>query len=257
MKNIIIFCFPFFDKNMYLVALVVFLNLSSGCLPRGDYTVIKLLYVAVWSKFIRLIIPHVFFMMIIYSPNIIEGFGYKGTRLTGKRDTCVDNSPATWEECAQGYWNTEECVCMCVLSCLWLCDPMDSPGSVGFSRQEHWNALPFSSPRSFLDPGVEPTSLALAGGFFYHWATTDPTEERGTPLRQKVPGKDLVELMVHDMSHESSIRILDRRGTGEEEHQDNGLHWERRELTFVKHLLGARHYMSASPSCKPIFGLID
>ena len=132
-----------------------------------------------------------------------------------------------------------------------------APLPMGFPRQEYWNALPFSSPRDFPDPGVKPTSLALAGRFFYHWATTDPTEERGTPFCQKVPGKDLVQLTVHDMSLESSIRILGRRGTGEEEHQDSGLHWERRELTFVKYLLGARHYLSASPSCKPVFGLID
>ena len=227
MKNIIIFSFPFFDKNMYSVALVVFLNLFSGCLPRGDYTVIKLSYVAVWSKFIRLIIPHVFFMMIIYSPNIIEGFGHKGTSPTGKRDTRVDSCPAVWGECARGYWNTEECVRTCMLSHLWLCDPVDSPGSMGFSRQEYWNGLPFSSPRDFPDPGIEPTSLALAGGFCYRWATTDPTEERGTPFCQKEPQKDLVELTVHDTSHENSIRILGRRGTGEEERQGKGLLWER------------------------------
>ena len=35
-------------------------------------------------------------------------------------------------------------------SCLTLCDPIDDflPGSpsLGFSRQEHWSGLPFSSP---------------------------------------------------------------------------------------------------------------
>ena len=35
-------------------------------------------------------------------------------------------------------------------SCLTLCDPIDGspPGSLslGFSRQEHWSGLPFSSP---------------------------------------------------------------------------------------------------------------
>ena len=34
-----------------------------------------------------------------------------------------------------------------------LCDPMDSrrlvPLSMGFSRQEHWNRLPFSPPEDF------------------------------------------------------------------------------------------------------------
>ena len=42
--------------------------------------------------------------------------------------------------------------------------------SVGFSRQEYWSGLPFPSPGDLSDPGVEPMSLALAGGFF----TTEP-----------------------------------------------------------------------------------
>ena len=40
---------------------------------------------------------------------------------------------------------------------------------MGFSRQEYWSGLPFSSPGDLSDPGIEPASLtspALAGGFF-------------------------------------------------------------------------------------------
>ena len=33
-----------------------------------------------------------------------------------------------------------------------------------FPRQEHWSGLPFPSPGDLPDPGIEPTSLALAGG---------------------------------------------------------------------------------------------
>ena len=46
------------------------------------------------------------------------------------------------------------------------------PGSSisGFSRQEYLSGLPFFSPRGLPRPGIEPTSLALAGGFF----TTEP-----------------------------------------------------------------------------------
>ena len=36
-----------------------------------------------------------------------------------------------------------------------------APPSVGFSRQEHWNGLPFPSPRDLPDPGTEPRSSAL------------------------------------------------------------------------------------------------
>ena len=42
--------------------------------------------------------------------------------------------------------------------------------SMGFSRQEYWSALPFPSLGDLPDPGTEPRSPALAGGFF----TTEP-----------------------------------------------------------------------------------
>ena len=55
-------------------------------------------------------------------------------------------------------------------SCLTLCDPMDysPPGSSvhGFPRQEYWSGLPFLPPGDVPDPGMEPRSPALPGGFF-------------------------------------------------------------------------------------------
>ena len=45
-----------------------------------------------------------------------------------------------------------------------------APLSVGFSRQEYWNGLPFPPPGDLPNLGIKPTSLALAGGFF----TTEP-----------------------------------------------------------------------------------
>ena len=50
-----------------------------------------------------------------------------------------------------------------------------------FSRQEHWNRLPFLSPGDLSDPGIElvpPMSPALAGGLF----TTEPPEMSGAFL---------------------------------------------------------------------------
>ena len=41
-----------------------------------------------------------------------------------------------------------------------------TPLSMGFSRQEYWSGLPFPFPRDLPHPGIEPASLALAGGFF-------------------------------------------------------------------------------------------
>ena len=45
-----------------------------------------------------------------------------------------------------------------------------APQSMGFSRQEYWSGLPFPSLGDLPDPGIEPASSALAGGFF----TTEP-----------------------------------------------------------------------------------
>ena len=46
-----------------------------------------------------------------------------------------------------------------------------APLSMGFPRQEYWSGLPFLSPEDLPNPGIEPVSPALAGGFF----TTVPT----------------------------------------------------------------------------------
>ena len=40
------------------------------------------------------------------------------------------------------------------------------PLSMGFSRQEYWSGLSFPPPGDLPDPGIKPTSPALAGGFF-------------------------------------------------------------------------------------------
>ena len=59
------------------------------------------------------------------------------------------------------------------LSCVQLCvtpwtASRQAPPSMGFSRQEYWSGLPHPSPGDLPDAGTEPTSPALAGGFFYH-----------------------------------------------------------------------------------------
>ena len=41
---------------------------------------------------------------------------------------------------------------------------------MGFPRQEYWSGLPFPSPGDLPNPGIGPTSPALAGEFF----TTEP-----------------------------------------------------------------------------------
>ena len=41
-----------------------------------------------------------------------------------------------------------------------------APQSMGFPRQEYWSGLPFPSLVGLPDPGIEPGSPALTGGFF-------------------------------------------------------------------------------------------
>ena len=41
-----------------------------------------------------------------------------------------------------------------------------APLPMGFPRQEYWSGLPFPSLGDLPDPGIEPMSPALAGGFF-------------------------------------------------------------------------------------------
>ena len=48
-----------------------------------------------------------------------------------------------------------------------------APLSMGFPRQVYWSGLPFPPPEHLLNPGIEPTASALAGGFF----TTGPSEK--------------------------------------------------------------------------------
>ena len=47
-----------------------------------------------------------------------------------------------------------------------------APLSMGFSGQEYWSGVPFSSPGDLLNPAIEPGSPAL-------WADTLPSEPPG------------------------------------------------------------------------------
>ena len=60
--------------------------------------------------------------------------------------------------------------CMCVLS-HWImsdsCDLMHCSRPPSYvHRQEYWSGLPFPPPGDLPDPGIEPPSPTLAGGFF-------------------------------------------------------------------------------------------
>ena len=54
-----------------------------------------------------------------------------------------------------------------------------APLSMGFSRQEYWNGLPFPSPGDLPNPGIEPRSPALQTGSLL-------SEPPGKPQSNKV-----------------------------------------------------------------------
>ena len=58
------------------------------------------------------------------------------------------------------------CVWLVIQLCLTIYGPHQTPLSMGFSRQECWSGLLFSSPRDLPGPGIKPVSPALAGRFF-------------------------------------------------------------------------------------------
>ena len=79
-----------------------------------------------------------------------------------------------------------------VCSCLTLCDPVDCspPGSSvhGISRQEYLRGLPFPPPGDLPNPGTEPVSPSLAGGFFASEPRGSPGWGREAAKHPAVPG---------------------------------------------------------------------
>ena len=77
-------------------------------------------------------------------------------------------------------------VCIVTQSYQTLCDPMDSiaheaPLSMGFSKQEPWNGLPFPTTGDVPDPGIKlssPASQVLTGVLFCfnHFTTWEGLE---------------------------------------------------------------------------------
>ena len=59
--------------------------------------------------------------------------------------------------------------CVQLFATLWTV-ARQAPLPMGFSRQEYWSGLPFSSPRDLPDPRIEPSSLkcpVVVGSFFF------------------------------------------------------------------------------------------
>ena len=63
------------------------------------------------------------------------------------------------------------------------------PLSIGLPRQEYWSGLSIPFLRYLPDPGIEPKSPILAGGFF----TTEP------------PEKSLQEILGYEKSYDMAL----------------------------------------------------
>ena len=59
-----------------------------------------------------------------------------------------------------------------------------APLSMGFSGEEYWSGLPFPPLGDLPDPGIKPTSPALASGFFSTSAVWE-TPNRGCEMSIK------------------------------------------------------------------------
>ena len=70
-------------------------------------------------------------------------------------------------------------------SCVWVFVAHQDLLSMGFSRHEYWNGLPYSLPRDLPNPGIKPTPLpspALAGKFFTTSTTWETLVNHVNPL---------------------------------------------------------------------------
>ena len=92
------------------------------------------------------------------------------------------------QEVIHVYWVKESIECSVAQACqilltVWTV-ACQAPLSMGFSRQESWTGLPFLPAGYLPDPGIEPESSALVGGFF----TTAPS---GRPKNSDIFGEEL------------------------------------------------------------------
>ena len=81
--------------------------------------------------------------------------------------------------------------------------------SMGFPRQEKYlSGLPFLSSGDLLDPGIEPMSPVLAGGFFI-------TELQGKPERQYVSYQMLPDQINHITVETDHQYVIGTQGSGQ------------------------------------------
>ena len=91
---------------------------------------------------------------------------YQWFRSYGPGDIYIYTHTYTHTPMVDSYCCMAESIWVKLLSCVWLfATPWtvayQAPPSMGFSRQEYWNGLPFPSPGDLSDPGIKSRSPAL------------------------------------------------------------------------------------------------
>ena len=132
------------------------------------------------------------------------------------------------------------------------------PLSMESSRKEYWSGLPFPTPRDLPNPGIEPTSLALAGGFFTTSATWEAHQKCYLSIIHTWPWKWLVwlcglhsEAMVPKLLKKSDLcRMhfsfrMNRKNSGGKSVRRREVHevfirWNQHECRFWHHLFDGR-----------------
>ena len=114
--------------------------------------------------------------MTVPAPNITAHFSH--------HDYCLSFISRFGKNISKKYALVSDTVCLYMLSHVRLfvntwTVAHRAPLSMGFSRQEYWNRLPFLPLGDLPDPGSEPVSLLLCRRILY------PVNHQGSPICQR------------------------------------------------------------------------
>ena len=138
----------------------------------------------------------------------------KACSCSGNRSTEDEVVGGAWDRMARAPPTflrsfTELCLCSVAQSCptlphaLYVAHQASVPMRV--SRQEYGNGQPSPPPGDLPDPGIQPASLALAGGFFT--TTWEAPSQRGTPLNvSPTSSSPQVGVAVVPASHKRAVK---------------------------------------------------
>ena len=86
-----------------------------------------------------------------------------------------------------------------------------APHSVGFSRQEYWNGLPFPHPEDLPDPGIEPRSPTLQADALTSEPPGKPPNVRPDTIKlvEENTGKTLFDINHSNIVLDLSLRVME------------------------------------------------